>query len=51
MSRATVNVYPLENYKIGQKDERIEKDRNIAARYARMYVPACVPCVSFNAHC
>jgi hypothetical protein len=38
MARATVNVYPLESYKIGQKDERAEKDSNIASRFARMYV-------------
>jgi len=38
MARATVNVYPLDSYKIGQKEERVEKDANIAARFSRMYV-------------
>jgi len=29
-------VYPLDSYKIGQKEERVEKDANIAARFSRM---------------
>ena len=33
-----VNVYPLESYKIGQKEERPDKDATIAARFARMCV-------------
>ena len=31
-----VNVYPLESYKIGQKEERSEKDPSSAARFERM---------------
>ena len=37
-----VNVYPLESYKIGQKEERPDKDATIAARFARMCVCVCV---------
>lgn len=35
-------MYPLDSYKIGQKEERVEKDANIAARFSRMYVTHCI---------
>ena len=38
LSTASVTVYPLESYKIGQKEERPDKDATIAARFARMCV-------------
>ena len=37
-----VNVYSLDSYKIGQKEERPDKDATIAARFARMCVCVCV---------
>ena len=37
-SHKTLSVFPLESYKIGQKEERPDKDATIAARFARMYV-------------
>ena len=41
LSAQTVTVYPLESYKIGQKEERPDKDATIAARFARMCVCEC----------
>ena len=38
MASAVVNVYPLESYKIGQKEERPDKDATMAARFNRMCV-------------
>jgi hypothetical protein len=38
MAAAAVNVYPLESYKIGQKEERPDKDATMAARFNRMCV-------------
>eukprot|EP00286_Rhodomonas_abbreviata_P022133 CAMPEP_0181317326 /NCGR_PEP_ID=MMETSP1101-20121128/16409_1 /TAXON_ID=46948 /ORGANISM="Rhodomonas abbreviata, Strain Caron Lab Isolate" /LENGTH=205 /DNA_ID=CAMNT_0023424713 /DNA_START=21 /DNA_END=638 /DNA_ORIENTATION=+ len=35
-SNRFVNVYPLDSYKIGQKDERKEKDSSVPARMSRM---------------
>ena len=32
----TVNVYPLDNYKIGTKREQHEKDSSVQARLLRM---------------
>ena len=42
MQSSAINVYPLEAYKIGQKEERPEKDATIAARFARMCSPGSV---------